>query len=67
MFSRMNYVKTDWWNHLSCERLEHNLCMGEEGPMSKDFNPEASISKWYGQKVRRIDKSRESWSSPQPL
>ena len=34
--------------------------------MSKDFNLEASISKWYGKKVRRIDtakprKYREKW------
>lgn len=45
MFSRMNRVKTDWHNLLSCERLEHNLRIGEEGPSINDFNPEAPISK----------------------
>ena len=45
MFSRMNHIKMDWQNHLSCECLEHNLCIGEEDPTSKDFNPKASISK----------------------
>ena len=42
----MNRVKT------------HNLCIGEEAPMSKDFNPDDSISKWYSQKVRRIDTAK---------
>ena len=54
MLSQMNRIKTDWQNRLSREHLECNLCIGEEGPTSKDFNPEASISKWYSQKVRRI-------------
>ena len=65
MFSRMNHVKTDWQNHLSLERLEHNLCIGEEGPTSKDFNPKASISKWYSQKVRRIDKYAKPHKYPE--
>ena len=54
MFSRMNRVKNDWRNRLSRERLENNLRIGEDGPLSKDFDPEAAIERWYNQKVRRI-------------
>ena len=42
-FSRMNCVKTDWCNHLSRERLENNLQIGE-GVSIKDFDPEKAIN-----------------------
>ena len=52
MFGRMNRVKNDWCNRLTCERLENNLHIGKYGPSIKDFDPKQSIMHWSNEKMR---------------
>ena len=48
-------IKNDWRNRLTRERLKHNLRIGEDGPSTKDFDPEQSIIHWSNEKMRRIN------------
>ena len=55
MFSSMNRVKTDWRSSLSRDQLDVLLHLGEDGPSLEEFNPDASIDRWYTDKVRRLN------------
>ena len=54
-FSRMNRVKTDFRNRLSRSILDMCcLCVGEEGPSIKDFEPDCIINHWRTEKERHL-------------
>ena len=39
---------------MSRDRLDNLLRISEKGPSVKDYDPTATIERWYGQKKRRI-------------
>ena len=47
LFSRMNWVKTNFRNRLSRSRLDMCLRVGEEGPSIKDFELDRVINRWW--------------------
>ena len=47
VFSRMNQIKTESNNWLGQERLDTQICIGEEGLNIIEFNPDPHIKKWY--------------------
>ena len=51
----MNRVKTDWRNRLSREQLYMLLCIRDNEPQVKDFNPDIYIDSWFNSKVRRLN------------
>ena len=48
----MNWVKADFRNRFSIERLENCLRISEEGWAINEFNPDHAIKRCYENKVR---------------
>ena len=45
LFSCMVRIKTDWWNRLANEQLDHSLRISEEEVSVFDYNPNDNIAK----------------------
>ena len=51
VFSRMNWIKTDWQNRLGQKHLDNLMIITEEGPSAEDFNLEHATDARYSKKM----------------
>ena len=61
MFSQMEKIKTDWRNHLGCDRLESLLRISEEDQSLWKFNPTTTIKRWFNDKVSHLSSSSHKY------